>query len=117
MIRVGIPSNVTLNVVPPDFGSGKIWEAKPNPFNHYVARGGECGLFDAVLIDGRARIDCAVAVAKSGVLKPGGWLFFHDWPYRRRYTARSDELAPFYELKEVIDHTRRGMAVFQRHGW
>ena len=49
-------------------------------------------------------------------LKQGGWLFFHDWFPRPRYTSRLAELAPFYELREDLSvrNTPQTLAVFAR---
>jgi len=46
---------------------------------------------DACLIGGRARVEKA-AKRVAPVLKPGGWLFFHDWFARERYRDRLDEM-------------------------
>jgi hypothetical protein len=116
LTKPGLPANVTLHVVPPDYGNGKIWEAMDGQFARYIHRGTECGAFDAVLVDGRARIDCARAVAESGVLRPGGWLFLHDWFSRPRYKNRLMELTSWYDLVEVVGVGRRGLAVFRRRG-
>lgn len=89
--------------------------AQPGQYTHYI--GMACVIFapetlDAVLIDGRARIDCAVAVAP--LLKPGGLLFFHDFFARPRYTSRMTELLPFYDLVESVRDSRRTLAIFTR---
>jgi hypothetical protein len=73
-------------------------------------------MFDVCLVDGRARIECALAAAQW--LKPRGWLLFHDWFPRSRYTSRLAELAPFYELREDLSvrDTSQTLAVFERNG-
>lgn len=114
LTKSGFPVNVSLHVIPPEFGQGKIWEALPGQFTNYIRKGGECGVFDAVLVDGRARVDCALEAARSGALQRGGWLFLHDWKWRPRYTTRLSELEPWFDLVAEIDHTKRGMAVFRR---
>ena len=50
------------------------------------------------------------------MVKPGGWLLFHDWFPRSRYTSRLAELAPFYELREDLSvrNTPQTLAVFGR---
>lgn len=114
LTKSALPAHVTLHVVPPEFGHGKIWEALPGQFTCYIRRGGECEVFDAVLVDGRARVECALEAGLSGALKPGGWLFLHDWGLRQRYQKRLSELESWFDLVAEISHTERGLAVFRR---
>jgi len=53
-------------------------------FRDYVETPRTWGRFDAVLIDGRARLFCAVEAIQH-LLGPGGYLFFHDFFPRTRY--------------------------------
>jgi len=80
-------------------------------FSNYASKTGE--IFDAGLIDGRARIECAINVAPQ--IRPGGYLFIHDYCHRERYTSRLEELRPFYELVETVSHTEQTLAVFKRN--
>jgi hypothetical protein len=70
--------------------------------------------FDVVILKGRSRVECALAAAR--VLKPGGWLFFHDYFTRLRYQRRAVEMLPFYRMTKSFRHTPHTMAVFTRIG-
>lgn len=77
-------------------------------FQHYVEAPRRWAPFDAVLIDGRARLFCAIE-ALQHLLKPDGLLFFHDFFARRRYR-------PFLLWSEPIAEVRSGqtLAVFRK---
>lgn len=93
--------------------AGAYDAAQPGQFTDYIAAWRECGPpFDAVLIDGRARVDAALSVAEG--MKPGGWLFFHDYFKRERYWRRQPDLERFYELVEAVRDTEQTLAVFRR---
>ena len=114
-IRAAAPPNVTLHLRLPAFPSPAGTPAAPGQYADYTRAPEVLGrVFDACLVDGRARIECAVAAARW--LKPDGWLFFHDWFPRPRYTSRLGELLPFYQLCE--ERCARGagqtLAVFRR---
>jgi hypothetical protein len=113
-VRAVLPSNASLYERKPEFPHHGCEPAKPGQFTKYVETPDSLGvMFDACLVDGRARIDCAIAAAKW--LKPGGWLFFHDWFPRERYTSRIGELLPFYELHEdLCVRSGQSLAVFAR---
>ena len=70
----------------------------PKELASYIAAPGEeidAGSVDLVFVDGRQRINCALAAAK--LLKKGGYLMIHDfWP-RFRYRARLPELRAHYD--------------------
>ena len=72
------------------------------------------GSVDLVFIDGRQRINCALAVVD--LLKIGGYLMIHDfWP-RLRYRARLPELLEHYDylLESPCREQDQGLAVFRR---
>jgi hypothetical protein len=109
------PANVTIHWRRPAWPLKEATRAEPGQFESYLSVPLNLArVWDAVLIDGRARIDSAVAVAPF--LKVGGWLFFHDYFQRRRYTSRIDELEPFYEFcdQHSVRETTQTLAVFQR---
>ncbi len=108
-----LPSNVMAHVVPPEFGTGKIWQATSGQFTSYIRQGGQCGPFDAVLVDGRARMECALEAAQSRAFSDGGWLFLHD-SRRPRYREHFHELAAFYDLMEEAGSAHRGLTAFRR---
>ncbi|MFT6863860.1 MAG: hypothetical protein ACJAVK_002422 [Akkermansiaceae bacterium] len=74
------------------------------------------GEADLIFVDGRERIDCALASAK--LLQDGGLLMIHDfWP-RTRYRDRLPELLGVYdylfETPGGEGESLQGMAVFQK---
>ena len=76
----------------------------------------QSGSVDLVFVDGRQRIECALAVVDH--LKPGGYLMIHDfWP-RFRYRARLPELLEHYDylLESPCRAEDQGLAVFQKRG-
>jgi len=114
-ITVVQPKNVTVHWRQPAFAHRNHEPAKPGQFSEYISVPEQLGvMFDVCLVDGRARIECALAAARW--LKTRGWLLFHDWFPRARYTSRLAELAPFYGLREDLSvrDTRQTLAVFER---
>ena len=109
-----LPPNATLHLQKAESPHHGCDAAKPGQFAAYVQTPDSLGVgFDACLVDGRARIECAIAAASW--LKPDGWLFFHDWFPRERYTSRLAELLPFYELREELCvRSGQSLAVFVR---
>lgn len=106
-----------IHVIPPHFGKGKIASARPRQFQSYVRKAlelGEEAPFDICLIDGRDRIACVLTAAK--VMRPGAYLFFHDFAAadRGRYREWLPEILNHYELLFEITHTPQTMSVFRR---
>lgn len=58
--------------------------------------------FDAVLIDGRARPECAAFI--RSFLKDGGYLFIHDYWARKPYHVVS-------EIYDLIDSVKTGQSI------
>ncbi len=54
------------------------------------------------------------ATAEAEGLRPGGWLFFHDFFKPERCWQRLPELERHYELVEAMRDTEQTLAVFQR---
>ena len=82
-LSIALPGNVTVHWRQPAFAHRRYEPAKPGQFTEYVGVPEELAMmFDVCLVDGRARVECALAAARW--LKPGGWLFFHDWFPRQR---------------------------------
>jgi hypothetical protein len=111
------PANVTLHWRRPQWAWKKGTPSQPGQFSEYLAVPAQIGrIWDAVLIDGRARLEAALGVASF--LKPGGWLFFHDWFARQRYVDRLGELQASYELidERCVRSTGQTLAVFRRRG-
>lgn len=70
------------------------------------------GEVDLIFVDGRQRIECALAAAP--LLKTGGYLMIHDfWP-RLRYRMRLSELLEHYDylLESPCREQDQGLAVF-----
>jgi hypothetical protein len=109
------PGNVNIHWRRPLFPSAPFAPAKPGQYVEYLQIPKLLGLeFDVCVVDGRARVDAAVATAPF--LKSGGWLFFHDWFNRPRYTSRAAELAHDFEFRHDLSksQTPQTLAVFQR---
>jgi hypothetical protein len=64
-------------------------------------------IYDAILIDGRERVRCAIKAKKY--LTTTGVLFVHDFFNRPRY----DPIFEFYELINGIKNTEQTLAVFK----
>lgn len=111
--KVTLPSNAIVYVVEPDYAITHPDRASPGEYDSYTQFPLSLHeVFDAVLIDGRNRVQCALACAE--ILAPGGWLFFHDFFRRQRYVERLEELSMLYLLAESIDDTPQTLAVFRR---
>ena len=109
------PQIVTFHWRRPSFPHHGMEPAQPNQFTAYVHVPNQLRMiFDAFLLNGRARIECALNSAPW--IRPGGWLFFHDWFPRRRYTKRLPTLQPFYDFREDLSvrDTPQTLAVFAR---
>ena len=114
-VSAAVVSNVHVHCREPEFPHVGFAAAKPGQFQSYLSVPDELAIeVDVALIDGRARIEAAIAVAPW--LKPGGWLFFHDWYKRGRYYTRQYELTPHYTLIDElsITDTAQTLAIFQR---
>lgn len=64
-------------------------------------------IYDAILIDGRERVRCAIKAKKY--LTTTGVLFVHDFFNRPRY----DPIFEFYELINEVKNTEQTLAVFK----
>ena len=71
----------------------------------YVEAINKFGKFDKILIDGRARVDCAKQALKH--LKDGGIVFVHDFWKRKRYK----KILNWYK---EIESTENGMIVLMK---
>lgn len=113
-LRAQLPANVDYRLVEAEWPHQGFQEAEPGQFEQYIVAIAEFGEseFDLVLVDGRARVNCALEAAKF--LPRGGLLFFHDFWMRRRYLARCEELLEPYRLIEGITSTPQTLAVFER---
>lgn len=111
-LTAAAPANVTVHWRRPEWPHHGLTPAAPGQFAGYLAVAGQLGIvFDAVLVDGRARIEAAQAAAAH--LKPGGWLFFHDWTGRGRYHSRVRELTRLFSGPQMAPGT--SFAFFQRN--
>ena len=111
--KVTLPPNAIVYVVVPDIAVTHPNCASPGEYASYTQFPLSLHeVFDAVLIDGRNRVQCAIECAE--ILAPGGWLFFHDFFRRQRYVERLEELSKLYLLAESIDDTSQTLAVFRR---
>ena len=85
------PPNVRVKCVPIEeeyaasYGSPGTWDGSKQEFKAYVESAKEIALMpnsvDIVLIDGRARADCALEVLPF--LRPESRVFIHDWTESR----------------------------------
>ena len=66
--------------------------------------------FDVVLVDGRNRVECALAGAD--LLRPDGVILFHDFFPRRRY--HTEALCNRLQLVDGVFDTEQTLAVFMR---
>ncbi len=109
------PKNAVIHWRPPSFQSPPFTPAAPGQYGEYLRVPAQIQqTFDACVVDGRARIESALAAAPW--LKPGAWLFFHDWFKRERYTSRVAELSEHYEFcpAHSVTHSPQTMAVFRK---
>jgi len=110
------PGNVTLHWRRPEWPHTGRTAAEAGQFESYLRVPEQLGgVFEACLIDGRSRVEAAKRVAP--VLKPGGWLFYHDWFARDRYRDRLGEMLEDYALCEELSvtGTTQTLAVFRRN--
>lgn len=108
-------TNATVTTVPPSpptnpMFAGVYTDAYVDAFAGYVGAANRANLpFGAALIDGRSRL--AAARMALELLRPGGYLFFHDFlgANRTRYRA-------FLRDCQMVDCIVRGqtLAVFQK---
>ena len=107
-------NRVHVHYVPPEWSQeNSLHPAQAGQFRTYVQKCLALGMqFDAVILDGRARVDCALQAAR--VMPPGGWLFFHDYFTRPRYLRRAAELLPLFRMVQAFRRTPQTMAVFRR---
>jgi len=114
MMAEGLSVGVTLLLRPPAWPQRNTFDAAlPGQFTDYLNAWREFGVpFDAVLIDGRARVDAALSVAEG--LRAGGLLFFHDFFSRERYWKRLPELEQHYRLVDAVRDTEQSLAIFER---
>ncbi len=114
-VRAETPNtNVVLQYVPPAWPPQDAFSpAQTGQYIDYIEAGVSAGVkFDAVLISGRSRVDCALRAAT--VMKPGGWLFFQDYFARSRYLRRARELNPLFRMVKEFRRTPQTMGVFRR---
>lgn len=64
-------------------------------------------IYDAILVDGRQRLACAIAA--KDFIKPNGILFVHDYFNREYYS----DIENFYVLVDSIKNTSQTLAVFK----
>ena len=114
LMAEGLSVGVTLLLRPPAWPQRNTFDAAlPGQFTDYLNAWREFGVpFDAVLIDGRARVDAALSVAEG--LRAGGLLFFHDFFSRERYWKRLPELEQHYRLVDAVRDTEQSLAIFER---
>jgi hypothetical protein len=105
---------VTLHYVPPNWPQQKPGEAAlPGQFAQYANKGNTLDLkFGAVLLNGRARVECALAMLQK--MPRGAWLFFPDYFMEERYFRRASELNQHFRMVKEFRHTQHSMAVFRR---
>jgi len=65
-------------------------------FASYIEKPHELGRkYDVVLIDGRARIECAISLIRNSLLNPGAWVVIHDWQRYKHELQPSGALSGF----------------------
>ena len=106
-VRYGVTlCHVPLSCTPP--GQGDSYPAGyRRAWREYVEHPREiafgAGKFDAALVDGRARLFCAIEAAER-LVKPGGFIFVHDYFHRPRYWLIEQWCA-------VVDSIRDGQSL------
>ena len=98
--QLGLTGSVDLRLVPPS--PSKVpgeWRTLPGQMKAYVEtpiKLAPPGGFDVVFIDGRERLQC-LGVAEK-LIKPGGYLLFHDFWSRARYREHLPQLLEWAEF-------------------
>jgi hypothetical protein len=102
------PANVTLvysaanNLVP-------ITESTYNDYSDYIEIASSFNKkFDVVLIDGRARVECAIKALD--LIHRNSVVIVHDFYKKSR--DRYKKVLNYYDLKESVDYTKQGLAIF-----
>lgn len=92
-----------------DTNTELLYVSDDNEYNNYINIIGNFEVkYDAILIDGRERVKCAI-MAKD-FLKEDGYLFVHDYFKRKRYRPIED----LYALVDGIKNTKQTLAVFKQ---
>lgn len=91
-LAAALPTGVRVLLVPPQPAGSITSAVEPGFFDDYAAAadGEPDGSLDLVIVDGRARVDCALRAMPK--VKPGGLLLLDDTD-RPRYRPAADALA------------------------
>jgi len=88
--------NVDVSVVPIHHARHRKEEGNYTEFASYIEKPHELGRkYDVVLIDGRARIECAIPLIRKSLLNPGARVVIHDWQRYEHELQPSGALSGF----------------------
>lgn len=99
--------NYDLRLVRPSIEPQGGYDGDYTQFKSYIEEPLSCvkndGLFDVIFIDGRARVDCA-KFSVEHYLKPGGFIFIHDYGHPDEKYRRTDYEAvlDFLNLEDKV---------------
>ena len=113
-VRADVPPNVTLIHQPPEWPQEKPFCSDEGQYESYVRASTkfEVDTFDAILIDGRARIECLRQSLHHS--NKGGLIFFHDFWLRKRYWGALEEFFQDIQLIDGVTSSFQTLAVFRR---
>lgn len=94
----------------PNQAAGKCRGADGRFYDNYVCAGEKHAPFDMIIVDGRARSDCARQALK--MLRPGGMLVLDDAERKRYHAAMADVPASWW--RRVHETPYKHTAVYRR---
>lgn len=99
--------NVNVSVTPIVHARENKEEGSYAEFAAYIEKPRELGhKFDVVLIDGRARVECANSLIRNSLLNPGAMVVVHDWQRYRKELQPGGTLSSFELVYEDKAHKR-----------
>lgn len=104
-------ANIELHYCAPDNNIAlPVWQAKPEDFRSYVSLVDQLPYkhYDRVLIDGRARVECAIKILDY--ISHDSIVFVHDFFERKRYHTLYDH----YKLIDEDNVKQPSLAVFKK---
>ena len=113
-VQAELPPNVTFIHQDPEWPHEGVARAEEGQFDRYV---GACETFgqkhfDAILIDGRARMACFRESIQW--TQPGGVVFIHDFWRRPAYWKQLERFFSHFRLIDGSTLTSQTLAVFER---
>lgn len=100
LVQKNIPDNTYMYIVPPDIEVPPP-ESTHEAYRGYIEKAGTFKTkFDAVLIDGRARLACAIYIKKH--LHQNSFVFIHDF-WKKRRTRYRPVFDHYKEIESITD--------------